>query len=79
MILEMRVERVQGNPAKRFMAKYGSTLRKKVAEIERVQRALHYCPSCGKPKVRRYAIGIWICRGCGFKFAGGAWVPSPKE
>ena len=75
----MRIERVQGNPAKRFMARYGSTLRKKIAEIEREQRALHICPSCGVPGVRRVSAGIWVCRKCGYKFAGGAWTPFPKK
>lgn len=75
----MRVGRLQGNPAKRFKARYGSTVRKKVAEIEREQKALHMCPSCGAPKVKRASIGIWRCVKCGYKFAGGAWTPLAKK
>lgn len=75
----MRVGKLQGNPAKRFGARYGSTLRKKVAEIEREQRALHPCPSCGYPRVKRMAAGIWMCGKCGYKFAGGAWTPFPRK
>lgn len=75
----MRVGRVQGNPAKRFMARYGSTIRKKVAEIEREQRALHMCPSCGASKVKRVSVGIWRCAKCGYKFAGGAWTLSSRK
>lgn len=75
----MQVGRIRGNPTKRFMARYGSTLRKKVAEIEREQRAWHLCPNCGRPRVRREAIGIWRCKKCGYTFAGGAWSPFPKK
>ncbi|MCS7125379.1 MAG: 50S ribosomal protein L37ae [Aigarchaeota archaeon] len=75
----MRIGRVQGNPAKRFQARYGSTLRKKVAEIEHEQRALHICPRCSMPRVRRVSTGIWACRRCGYKFAGGAWAPFSKK
>lgn len=75
----MRVGRLQGNPTKRFGAKYGSTLRKKVAEIEREQKALHTCPSCGEEKVKRISIGIWHCAKCGYKFASGAWTPFAKK
>ncbi|HDD40031.1 MAG: 50S ribosomal protein L37ae [Thaumarchaeota archaeon] len=75
----MQVGRIKGNPAKRFMARYGSTLRKKVAEIEREQRAWHICPNCAQPKVRRVAIGIWRCRKCGYTFAGGAWTPHSRK
>ncbi|MCS7132772.1 MAG: 50S ribosomal protein L37ae [Nitrososphaeria archaeon] len=75
----MEEGKIKGNPAKRFMARYGSTLRKKVAEIEREQRARHICPNCEQPKVRRVAIGIWRCRKCGYTFAGGAWTPSSRK
>ncbi|MEM1584057.1 MAG: 50S ribosomal protein L37ae [Nitrososphaerota archaeon] len=71
----MRVGRLQDNPAKRFKARYGATIRKKVAEIEREQKALHICPGCGEGKVKRVSIGVWQCTRCGYKFAGGAWSP----
>jgi len=75
----VQVGKVQGNPAKRFGARYGSTLRKRVAGIEREQRAWHICPNCGHPRVRRVSIGIWRCRKCGYTFAGGAWTPAPRK
>ena len=62
-------------PAGRYGARYGGLARKKVAAVERRQRAKHECPSCGAPSVRRTSTGIWGCRKCGHTFAGGAYVP----
>lgn len=61
--------------AGRFGARYGGLARKKVATIERVQRAKHECPSCGAQKVQRTDTGIWACRKCDHTFAGGAYTP----
>jgi large subunit ribosomal protein L37Ae len=60
---------------KRFGARYGARLRKKVEEIELEQRAIHVCDKCGRKAVRRVSVGIWECRKCGYKFAAGAWSP----
>ncbi len=61
--------------AGRFGARYGGLARKKVATIERVQRAKHECPSCGADRVKRSSTGIWSCRKCNHTFAGGAYTP----
>ncbi|RLE84777.1 MAG: 50S ribosomal protein L37ae [Thermoprotei archaeon] len=62
--------------AGRFGARYGSTLRKKVALIERKTRGPHRCPRClTLGTLRRVSVGIWACRKCGYMFAGGAWIP----
>ncbi len=62
--------------AGRFGARYGATLRKKVALIEKKTRGPHRCPRCRTlGTVKRVSIGIWTCRKCGYTFAGGAWVP----
>lgn len=62
--------------AGRFGARYGSTLRKKVAAIEARMRAPHRCPRCRTAgSLRRESVGVWYCRKCNYKFAGGAWVP----
>ena len=59
--------------AGRFGARYGASLRKKVAEVEKSSRAKKKCPFCHKIGVKRVAMGIWQCRKCNEKFAGKAY------
>jgi len=60
----------------RFGARYGYTLRRKVALIEAKMRARRRCPRCYTlVKLRRLSIGVWQCPKCGYTFAGGAWLP----
>ncbi|MHA1713509.1 MAG: 50S ribosomal protein L37Ae [Candidatus Ranarchaeia archaeon] len=59
----------------RLGARYGASLRKRVKKIEEVRHATYKCPSCLSPKIQRQAAGIWYCRKCGYKFAGGAYIP----
>jgi len=59
----------------RFQSRYGLSIRKRIKNIEEVERAYHVCPSCGHKKVKRISTAIWQCRKCGTKFAGGAYVP----
>lgn len=35
----------------------------------------HDCPQCGREALARQAAGIWQCRKCGAKIAGGAYEP----
>jgi large subunit ribosomal protein L37Ae len=66
-----RVSRSAG----RFGPRYGRFIRKRVSEVEEVQKATHTCPRCDQKAVKRKGTGIWECRKCKFKFAGGAYVP----
>jgi large subunit ribosomal protein L37Ae len=43
--------------------------------MEKISRAAHRCPKCDNISVRRAGTGIWECRKCGYKFAGGAYQP----
>lgn len=61
--------------AGRFGARYGVRIRRRIREVEQRQKQPHPCPSCGHAKVRRVSTGIWQCRKCDYKFAGGAYVP----
>ncbi|KUO41964.1 MAG: 50S ribosomal protein L37 [Hadesarchaea archaeon YNP_N21] len=63
-------------PAGRFGPRYGTKIRRLVAEIERKQRQNYKCPSCGAVRVRRIGTAIWQCRRCGVKFAGATYLPS---
>ena len=62
-------------PAGRFGSRYGLKIRKRIAEIEAIQRKRHICPRCKKKSLRREAPGIWVCKNCGFKIAGYAYKP----
>ncbi len=62
--------------AARFGARYGKKIRDLVATIESKSRAKHICPVCGRKTLKRISSGIWTCRKCGSKMAGGAYSPS---
>lgn len=59
----------------RFQSRYGLYIRKRVKNIEEIEKAYHVCPNCGQKKVKRISTAIWQCRKCGTKFAGGAYIP----
>ncbi len=59
----------------RFSSRYGVKTRMKVAAVERTSRAKHQCPGCMKNSLKRKSKGIWVCRSCDLKIAGGAYSP----
>ncbi len=61
--------------AGRFGARYGIRVRRAIIEIENAQRQKYICKKCGKKAVKRVGTAIWECKSCGYKFAGGAYVP----
>lgn len=65
-------------PTRGLGARYGVTVRKRYIEAVSEMKKPQTCPQCGFRKVRRESVGIWVCRKCGYKFAGGAYVPATK-
>lgn len=61
--------------AGRFGVRYGRKDRKLVADLEGRTRGPHTCAKCDLPSVRRTGTGIWECKKCGHKFAGGTFIP----
>ena len=63
---------------KRFGARYGGTVRHRIALVEKEQKAVYKCPVCNYKAVKRMAAGIWLCNKCGAKIAGGAYSLGEK-
>ena len=61
-----------------FGARYGTVARRQYVEIVTGLRSKHECPRCKFRTVKRFSVGVWHCRKCGFKFAGGAYTPTTK-
>ena len=62
----------------RFGPRYGTRSKKMVARIEKLQRKKQECPYCERKTLKREAAGIWKCKKCGVKFAGGAYLPKTQ-
>jgi large subunit ribosomal protein L37Ae len=65
-------------PARGFGPRYGVSVRKRYVEVISEMRKPHPCPQCGLNYVHRESVGIWTCKKCGFRFAGGAYTPKTK-
>lgn len=63
----------KAGPTARFGARYGLKIRRRVLEIEKKLKEKKTCPVCGKLGIKREASGIWVCKRCGAKIAGGAY------
>ncbi|HIH25804.1 50S ribosomal protein L37ae [Candidatus Woesearchaeota archaeon] len=59
--------------AGRYGVRYGATIKQKVVDIEKKQKATYECPSCHKITVKRLAKGIWKCYKCSHTFAAKAF------
>ncbi|MFX0201972.1 MAG: 50S ribosomal protein L37ae [Candidatus Hodarchaeota archaeon] len=57
----------------RFGARYGTLARKRIAQVEKETRVSSPCPRCRSKRVIRVSLGIWQCKKCNLKFAGGAF------
>lgn len=63
----------------RYGPRYGIKIRRRTDAIEKNLRKRHQCPKCLRQSVSRVSTGIWNCRKCGHKFAGGAYVPVARK
>jgi len=59
----------------RYGPRYGTKTKKIVLEIEKRREKEKICPYCERLALKRLAAGIWYCRKCKTKFAGGAYFP----
>ena len=57
----------------KFGARYGRGIKKKINSTEQSSHAKYVCPKCNKKTIKRISAGIWKCRKCNAKIAGGAY------
>jgi len=63
----------------RFGPRYGRGVKVELEKIERRQKALYFCPSCKRKSLKRVSAGIWECKKCNAKIAGGAYSPTTES
>ena len=63
--------------AGKYGPRYGVKVRNRLRDAETKAAAYHRCPECEIDRVKRVSTGIYKCRHCGFKYASGAYGPSP--
>lgn len=64
--------------AGRFGARYGRSVRNKIAEIESIQRQKQHCLFCNGV-AKRLSKGIWHCKKCNKKFASNTFIVKREE
>ena len=57
----------------KFGTRYGLRIRTKILKVE--AKKTKVCPYCGRKQLKRVAAGVWECKKCSTKFAGGAYTP----
>lgn len=62
--------------AGKYGAKFGVGMRKRWLKVASKQKKHYDCPNCEFKKVKRLSAGIFECKKCGLKFAGGAYFPT---
>lgn len=61
--------------AGRFGSRCGKKIRDNIAEVESKSRAKYECPYCLSQTLKRVSKGVWYCKKCNKKIAGGAYTP----
>ena len=64
---------------KRFGARYGLRIKKKLAKIEVMKKGRQKCPYCNYVAAKWSEIGIWECSKCGSKFTDKAYSISKRK
>jgi len=59
----------------RYGSRYGVSIKKRVLKVEERQAHKVPCPFCGFAKIKREAAGLFFCKKCDARFAGGAYEP----
>jgi large subunit ribosomal protein L37Ae len=72
----MRTKKVKA--AGRLGVRYGTHVRKKISNIESIQRKKQPCIFCNGT-AKRVNAGIWQCKKCDKKFAGHAYYITKEE
>lgn len=62
--------------AGKYGAKFGIGIRKRWLKVADKQKKHYDCPNCGFAKVKRLSTGVFECKKCNLKFAGGAYFPT---
>ncbi|UCH56604.1 MAG: 50S ribosomal protein L37ae [Candidatus Bathyarchaeota archaeon] len=62
----------------RLRTRGGMSVRKQWTRINMSKRLSHKCPRCTSPSVKRDSVGIWDCAKCGYRFTGGAYIPTTR-
>jgi len=62
----------------RLRTRGGTSVRKQWTRITMEKNRRHKCPRCSSMTVKREVFGIWGCSKCGYRFTGGAYIPSTR-